>query len=56
MSWVGLQDEENSWESLNAMAAEVPVKVNKYVASSRDPALKSALAASLSQRRTVGNA
>ncbi|KAG3115854.1 hypothetical protein PI124_g6112 [Phytophthora idaei] len=49
----GLQDEEDSWESLSAMASEVPVKVNEYVGGGRGSAqLKIALA----QRRGSDNA
>lgn len=56
VSWVGLQVEEDSWESLRTMTAEVPVKVNEYVGGSSSPALKTALAAILAQRRTAGRA
>ncbi|KAG3031495.1 hypothetical protein JG687_00014751 [Phytophthora cactorum] len=48
----GLQDEEDSWESLSAMASEVPVKVNEYVGGRGSAELKIALA----QRRGSGNA
>ncbi|POM66228.1 Hypothetical protein PHPALM_17952 [Phytophthora palmivora] len=49
VSWVGLQDEEDSWKPLSAMATEVSVKVSEYLSSSNDEALKAALTAVLAQ-------
>ncbi|ETO63902.1 hypothetical protein F444_18467 [Phytophthora nicotianae P1976] len=52
VAWVGLQDEEDSWGSQGAIAAEVPVMVNKYVGSSGCAALKTALIGILTQRKS----
>ncbi|KAG6586659.1 uncharacterized protein IUM83_18147 [Phytophthora cinnamomi] len=49
VSWVGLQAEEDSWESLGAMASKVPVKVNEYVGGCNSPAVKTAVAEILAQ-------
>ncbi|GMF25827.1 unnamed protein product [Phytophthora fragariaefolia] len=53
VSWVGLQAEEDSWESLEAMVAEVPVKVKEYVGGCNGTALKTTLAELLVQHYPV---
>ncbi|KAE9062830.1 hypothetical protein PF007_g29768 [Phytophthora fragariae] len=42
VSWVGLQDEEDSWESLRSMNAQVPATVAQYILAAEDPALSAA--------------
>ncbi|OWY98346.1 hypothetical protein PHMEG_00030909, partial [Phytophthora megakarya] len=54
VSWDGLQAEENSWESLTAMAKEVPVKVSEYIGGTSDSAIKTEFAAILARHPRRG--
>ncbi|GMF16578.1 unnamed protein product [Phytophthora fragariaefolia] len=42
VSWIGLQEEEDSWESLDAMHDDLTIRVREYVDASGDEALKRA--------------
>ncbi|ETN23867.1 hypothetical protein PPTG_00369 [Phytophthora nicotianae INRA-310] len=42
VSWVGLQEEESSWEALQSLYDDLPARVRAYVTSSEDHALMKA--------------
>eukprot|EP00644_Phytophthora_capsici_P010464 jgi/Phyca11/116403/e_gw1.30.201.1 len=52
VSWVGLQDEEDSWELLRDMTNQVPAKVAQYVLETEDEAFKAAYKRVLARQET----